>query len=237
MNFKLSRLLFNYWTTIFIPSYLRFNYYRIFKSIKPFNFQGKNYKYFYHWYNTTWNNERVVEIPIICKYVNEYKNSEILEVGNVLSHYFNINHDVVDKYEIADGVINQDVVDYKPSKQYDLIISISTLEHVGWDETPRNPNKIFSALKNLKGCLSPGGKLIVTIPIGLNPVLDKFIETGKIRFTENYYLKRVNRANEWIDLKSNFHSGTFDHPFPAGNVLFLGVYYKPDNYSTSASKS
>jgi len=28
------------------------------------------------------------------------------------------------------GVINQDVVDYIPSEKYDLIIGISTLEHV-----------------------------------------------------------------------------------------------------------
>ena len=28
---------------------------------------------------------------------------KILEVGNVLSHYFRINHDVVDKYENRQG--------------------------------------------------------------------------------------------------------------------------------------
>lgn len=225
MKLNFSRLFYNYWTNIFIPSYLRYNYYRLFKSIKPFKFQDKNYNYFYHWYNTTWNNERVIEIPIIYNFVKQYPESEILEVGNVLSHYFDIEHDVVDKYEVFNGVINQDIIDYKPSKKYDLIISISTLEHVGWDEKPRNPNKIFLAIENLKNCLSTNGKLVLTLPLGLNPFLDKFLETGAIKFTENHYFKRINRANEWIQVNSDFYKGKFGYPFPAANVVFLGIYY------------
>ncbi len=219
-------MIYNYWTTVFIPLYLRFIYYRLFKSIKTFKFQGEYYKYFYRWYNTTWKNERAVEIPIVCKLINEYKNFELLEIGNVLSHYFELNHDVIDKYEKAEGVINQDVVDFHPSKKYDLIVSISTLEHVGWDETPKDPNKIFPTLKNLKTCLVRGGKLIVTIPIGQNPFLDKFLEKGKIKFTENYYLKRISSENEWFELGSNFSKAKYNHPFPSANVLFLGIYQK-----------
>ena len=61
----------------------------------------------------------------------------IFEVGSVLSHYFPINHDVLDKYEKGHGVINQDVVDFKPHNKYDLIVSISTLEHVGFDDNTK----------------------------------------------------------------------------------------------------
>ncbi len=107
MDIKWSKIIKNYWTTVFIPSYLRFNYYKIFDPLKTFEFQGNTYKYFYHWYNTTWNNERAVEIPIVCKIINENIEDNILEIGNVLSHYFNIEHDIVDKYEKADGVINR----------------------------------------------------------------------------------------------------------------------------------
>ena len=92
----------------------------MFKSIKPLEFKGEEYKYFYHHHNTNSNNERAVEIPIVCKLMNEYKYFELLEIGNVLSHYFNLDHDVVDKYEKAEGVINEDVVDFHPSKKYDL---------------------------------------------------------------------------------------------------------------------
>jgi hypothetical protein len=112
-------------------------------SRKTFIFNGKTYYYFVHKYNTTWKNERAVEVPIIWDIVREHyrQGKRVLEVGNVLSHYFRIFHDVLDKYEVAEGVINQDVVDFKPAWKYDLIVSISTLEHVGWDEEPKEPEK------------------------------------------------------------------------------------------------
>ena len=134
---------------VVIPSYMRYNYYKFSDRSRSFKFQGQDYKYFNLWYNTTWNDERAVEIPIICRFIHENNNDNILEIGNVLSHYFNLNHDIVDKYEKSDGVINEDVVNFQTTKNYKLIVSISTLEHVGWDETPRDPTKIFDAIDNL----------------------------------------------------------------------------------------
>ena len=120
-------------------NYLSYIYYRLFDKSKIFKFQGQFYTYFDHPYNTTLDNERSIEIPIISKFLSENKDDNILEIGNVLSHYFNFEHDVVDKYEKSEGVTNEDVVDFKSSKNYSLIISISTLEHVGWDEDPKDP--------------------------------------------------------------------------------------------------
>lgn len=214
-----------YWLTVTVPLYFRTVYYRLFKS-KTFDFQGESYKYFYHWYNTTWKNERAIEIPIVSKLINDYRNNDFLEIGNVLSHYFKLNHVVVDKYEKAKGVINQDVVDFTPSKKYDLIVSISTLEHVGWDEVPKDPEKIIPAVKNLKKCLVKGGKLVVTMPIGENPFLDKLLETGELKFNDKYYLKRLSLENDWIEIGPNFHKAEYNHPFPGANVLFLGIYHK-----------
>jgi hypothetical protein len=48
--------------------------------------------------------------------VNKYVGRNVLEVGNVLSHYFPVHHDVLDKYEKAKGVINEDVVEFSPAK-------------------------------------------------------------------------------------------------------------------------
>jgi len=61
--------------------------------------------------------------------VEENRNMNILEVGNVLAHYFNVGHNVRDKYEKYYGVINEDVVMFKPAEPCDLVVSISTLEH------------------------------------------------------------------------------------------------------------
>ncbi len=190
---------------------------------KTFKFQGNDFKYFYHWYNTTWNNERTVEIPIVCQMIND-TNENFLEIGNVLSHYFNIDHYIVDKYEKGKGVINEDVVDFQTSKIYKLIVSISTLEHVGGDEKPRDPEKIFEAIHNLKRHLAPEGKLIVTIPLGHNNILDSYLESGKIKFTENYYLTRISNSNKWKEIKSGYYNVKNHSQYPGAHVLFIGVY-------------
>jgi len=179
-------------------------YYRHLKRNRlTFTYQGKAYSYFYHSYSTTWKNERAVEIPIIWRMVEEYQGKRILEVGNVLHHYFPCRHDVVDLYEKYPGVINQDIVDFRPSRKYDLVVSISTLEHVGWDHRPREPGKILAALKNIKEhALAPGGRIIVTVPLGYNTYLDRFLAEGKIRFTSVGCLRRVSQhSQEWEEVE------------------------------------
>ena len=92
-------------------------YYIQFKSYKKtFVFRGRKYSYFHHYYNTTWYNERAVEIPIIVEIVERHPGNEILEVGNVLSHYLNIAHDVVDKFESGVHVTNEDAAEFKTYK-------------------------------------------------------------------------------------------------------------------------
>ncbi|AXV39029.1 cyclopropane-fatty-acyl-phospholipid synthase family protein [Methanobacterium sp. BAmetb5] len=203
---------------------LPYSYSKVLKLFRKFTFNGEKYEYFYHNYNEAWGNERTIEIPIIKKYVDDYDCDEILEVGNVLSHYFKICHDVVDKYEEAEGVINCDVVDYNPQKKYKLIVSISTLEHVGWDEEPKDPKKIFRAFDNLKNHLTEGGTLVVTVPIGGNPHLDNYLKNGQIKFTEKYYLKRISKYNKWVEFGSNFIPASYGSPYPLANALFIGIY-------------
>ena len=116
---------------------------------KTFVFNGHTYPYLYHFCNKTWKNERGVEIPIFRDILLRHQAARILEVGNVLSHYFPVHHEVVDKYEVAPIVINQDIVEFAPTERYDLILSISTLEHVGWDEVPREPAKLLQAIEHL----------------------------------------------------------------------------------------
>jgi hypothetical protein len=203
---------------------LCYYYYKTLKSSRTFTFCGKTYNYFYHRYNTTWVNERVVEIPIIWDIVREYDEERILEVGNVLSHYFPIEHDVLDKYEKADGVINEDVINFRPSRSYDLIVSISTLEHVGWDEELREPMKILTAIENLRKCIATGGKIVATLPLGQNPDMDKLLRNGKIEFTEQHFLKRISKDNEWIESTwEDIQNAEYSHPFSHANGLIVGI--------------
>lgn len=209
---------------------LEYHYYKLFKSRNTFTFQRKPYKYFYNKYNTTWRNERAVEIPIICHMIKACGRINILEVGNVLSHYFSVNHDIVDKYEKAEGVITKDVTEVCPSKKYDLIISISTLEHVGWDENPSDhrilhePEKIIRAIENLKGLLTTNGKIVVSLPLGYNPDLDRLLKNGKILFDRRFCLKRISKDNKWIEASwKDVEDSEYNSPFPAANGLIIGV--------------
>jgi hypothetical protein len=202
-------------------------YYSIKLGTRTFKFRGHAYNYFCHRYNTTWKNERAVEVPIVWEVVKNCR-GKVLEVGNVLSHYYPVTHIIVDKYEKAKGVINQDVVDFCPHKPYDLIVSISTLEHVGWDEKPCEPRKILRALENLKSnCLASGGKMVITMPLGSNSELDELLNEGKINLGKQCYLKRVSKNNEWAEVGWNdVRNVKYNTPFPYANAIVISIFQK-----------
>ena len=150
-----------------------------FEKRGTFVLNSTKHDYFYHRYNMTILNERFIEVPIVKEYINDYIGENILEIGNVLSHYFNVKKEfsttytIVDKYETGPGVLNKDIIGFHPEKKFNLIISISTIEHVGRDETPEDPTKADIAIKKIKSMLAPGGTFVCTIPIGYNKNLEK----------------------------------------------------------------
>jgi hypothetical protein len=184
---------------------------------------GKTYRYF----DTvkTWHGERAIEIPIVMEMVGMYQGKNILEIGNVLSHHVRFEHDILDKYEIANGVINKDVAEFKSEKKYDLIISISTLEHVGWDEKPRDDMKIPLAIQNMRTLISSrGGIIMITIPMGYNHTLDKLLKDGIIRFSKQYHLIRISKGNEWREASwEEVQFAKYNTPMPFANGLLIGI--------------
>lgn len=202
--------------------------YYYYKILKPkFIFNNKKYDYFCNRYNLTWTNERAVEIPIVADWIRERKNGKFLEIGNVLSHYFKTENDVVDKYEKSEGVINKDVVNFKPKKKYNLIASISTLEHVGWDEDKKDSRKILKAINNLKkNCLAPNGSMIITMPLGYNEHLTELLRNKSIPFKEGYYLKRISRTNKWKQVGwENVKDIKYDFKSCRANAILIGIIY------------
>ena len=189
---KLRRALLN----ILLPIVL---YKKIKNKNETFSFQDKRFAYFFHIYNTTWRNERAIEIPIIWNEVKKARNKKILEFGNVLRNYFKITHDVLDKYEIGERVINEDVVTFSPRKKYDLIVSISTLEHVGWDEYPREPLKVVSAINNLRKLIKKNGKMVITFPLNYNSALDLLLHKNQLPLDKIFFLKKISANNTWVE--------------------------------------
>lgn len=209
-----------------INKLLKYAYYKIVKKRDTFTFNGGNINYFYHWYNYTFDNERVVEIPIILSELTNNKNLKILEVGNVLNHYVKLKHNVIDKYEKYPNVINEDIADHATQNKYDLIVSISTLEHVGWDETPKDPAKILKAIEKVKMLLKDTGKAIITIPLGYNKYFDHLLFNENKIFDSEYYLKRISSDNRWEQVnKRDVISAKYNSPFVAANGLLIGIIY------------
>lgn len=199
--------------------FLCFIFCRKIKGQRSFLVRGKAYQYYDS--KLTWYNERSVEIPFILEEVrmNEHKN--ILEIGNVLSHHIYFKHDIIDKYEIAYGVTNSDVADFTSDKKYELIVSISTLEHVGWDEKIRDDLKITRALENLK---KHGKRIIVTIPLGYNPNLDMLLRKGTVTFSQRRCLLRVSRGNSWKEVSwDDIQDAKYGEPLPFANGLLIGI--------------
>jgi SAM-dependent methyltransferase len=186
-----------------------------------FEFDGVSYRYFAHPYNETWRNERAVEIPVAMRTLEQRGGSRVLEVGNVLVHYGRAGHDVVDKYERASNrVVQADIVDFRTSARYDLIVAISTLEHVGFDEDVKDPAKPRRAVEHMTSLLAPGGELLVTIPLGYNAAVDRDLETGALGFDEVGYLRRLDRFNRWSEASASAVAGAaYGHPFAAANAL------------------
>jgi hypothetical protein len=94
-------------------------------------------------------------------------------------------------------VHNVDVVDIDLPGPFDLILAISTLEHVGLDEEVQDPEKPARAVAHLTSLLAPGGRLWCTFPVGYNDALDQRLREGRLGFTRLAALRRTGRDNRW----------------------------------------
>jgi SAM-dependent methyltransferase len=145
--------------------------------------------------------ERTVEIPFAYAYYLAHRGARTLEIGNVLANRFAMpeTYDVVDKYERGPRIRNEDVVGYSSDAPYDLIVSVSTLEHVGFDEPEKDPGKPLAALRNLERLLAPGGRMLVTVPVAYNPAIDRILTEESFRFTRRHFLRRDSGWDCWSE--------------------------------------
>lgn len=141
-----------------------------------FTWWDQRLPYFDHPHNTTRANERAVEVACALHWLRDTEGNG-LEVGNVLAHYDHTGHRVVDRHEQAPGVDNIDLFDIAGS--YDWIVTISTVEHVRWDDA-KDPAGATAAIDHLQGLLAPGGQMLVTFPTGWHPGLDQAITDGTL---------------------------------------------------------
>lgn len=186
-----------------------------------FSYQGKKLPYFRHTKGLAYTNERTVEVPVVMDYLKQKPGSKILEVGAVLHHYYpHLRKDVLDKFEPGPGIINEDIITFKPQQKYDLVLSISTLEHVGFDDDIRDSKGILKALNNIrKNCIRKGGEAIITLPIGYNKDVDKYLFSGKLEFQEEHYYRRTSWLNKWRELSKEEAKGIAYGGFHAEGIV------------------
>lgn len=163
-----------------------------------FTYWGDELDYCDHAYNDSRLNERAVEIPIAQRFVASSAGVG-LEVGDVLSNYRPVEHRVVDRYE--PGRENLDVFDV--TGRFDWIVAISTLEHIRWDEDPKNATGAGDALRHLLTLLNPGGRMLVTVPFGWHPFLDSEILDGKVSPSRQCAL--VRDGDGWVQTPTVEH--------------------------------
>jgi SAM-dependent methyltransferase len=200
----------------------------LYKLAKRFSFRGGRYSYRMDRYNRTFDNERTVEVPIFLVVLGRFRGKRVLEVGNVLGHYGKFTHTVVDKYEKAPGVINEDIVDFE-DEPFDLIVSISTLEHVGFDEKGEKANKGRRALKQLKKLVKPGGELWISVPLGYNRVINELMLVEEA-FDEVRFMRRMSQSNLWQEIeKKAAKRSSYNEPYPYGNTIAVGIWHNSGN--------
>ena len=213
------------------PNRCKLWYYKKFRSSDVFKFRDKEYHYLFHSYAPTWENERCVMLPIAWDLVQSFQNrgKRILEVGNVLSYVFPVNHYVIDKYEIIEGVINEDISNFKTDKKFDLILSIVTLHFVGSDTVPRNPKLVLKAIENLKNVLSPEGMMIIFHPLGEYREVDELLIKSSAVFQKQFYLMRIFgykwKEATWEEVKDL----PYNHSVPTANAVVIGIIGSDDN--------
>jgi len=191
---------------------------------EQFSLQGRSYPYLFHRYKHSWLTERAVEVPVVQAIVERARGKRILEVGNVLSHYRPQHHLVVDKYERGPGVLNRDALELEDLGMFDLIVAISTLEHVGHDELPRDPGKALRAALALQAMLAPGGELVITLGVGYNLAFDAALRGGSIPGSTRA-MRRVGQGRRWREVApAEVWSAPYDFLlYAASGVVFVVV--------------
>lgn len=140
-----------------------------------FTYWGTELEYETGSYNDAARNERAVEVPIAWQFIVEHapmiEHVRGLELGDVMGHYFTHSFTTIDLDPAADA-LHVDILGDTPLRDdFNLVVSISTVEHVHAD-TRDGP---LRAIQRLRGLLAPGGAMLVTAAVGAHDRLDDWI--------------------------------------------------------------
>jgi len=204
--------------------YAFYPYKRATYARESFQYNGQAFHYAAFPYTATWRNERCVEIPILLDFLKKHRGKRVLELGNVSRYFGNYSHDVVDKYEKHRDARNVDIVDFVPEQAYDAIVSISTLEHIGFDEAIKDPDKPIRALEALGRMVKNSNNVLIGFPIGYNRHLDQALIENRLPFKRMLYMRRVDEANHWVETtQAEALANPYGARYLGANALAFGI--------------
>lgn len=134
--------------------------------------------------------ERVVEYPWFLSRINE-QTSKILDAGSILNYSYILSHNKLSSKNITIITLEPEgncywqkrvsyiygdlrELDFKDNC-FDEVVSLSTIEHIGMDNSIYSDNEAFQEKKNLdflkavsefKRVTKPGGKVYISVPYG-----------------------------------------------------------------------
>ena len=200
-----------------------------------FRLAGRTLVYADHAYNATRVNERAVEVPVALALLCHARacDGAILEVGAVLPHYRALwpcdGHVCVDLFEPYEGVINADVLTWEPSQQFDLIVCISTLDHL------RDEEEFCVALQRLHAWREPDGLLFVTLPygqpawIGGGQWLDRLIAGGALGADVTWRMDKTDVvAHGWEQICGEGPPRAYNYPTAYANTVYMFFWGEVD---------
>jgi len=189
--------------------------------------------------------ERCIEIPwAISCYKGERR---VLDVGyaNAEDRYLNPLLDLripeLHGLDLASRVVSDIVPVVGDMRKmpfhdavFDLIFCISTIEHVGWDNTiyyqgPQAPDQEgdLQAIRELGNITKPGGKIVVTVPYGMLHNYGWFLQYDLQRFDRLIQASGCHLLKKDLFLyKKGWHR--------TSEVALKGVLYKDNNASAAA---
>jgi hypothetical protein len=192
-----------------------------------FRMFGAVYHYLDHPANSTITNERAVEIPVVSALFDDLKHgSRVLEVGDVLAQYgVKWGRDIVDLGSMRGGVQRVDVNEFKGGP-YDLIVSVSTVEHVGIDDGKKDVLLAIKAIDRLCGMLAKGGQIFFTVPVGFNRALDAWLDHGWQGKTW-YMIRVMGMPPVWVETDRKLaKKALYGSPYKSGNVVTFCSWIK-----------
>jgi len=179
-------------------------------SIKPDD-------YFDHPYNSTSTNERCIEVPIGIRFLNLFREDNLIEVGAVLPHYVKSNHDCIDPVDpIASKKEYAENINYTDSS----VLSISTIEHIGHGDygLPKKENQAQEVLLKI---YKQSSKCLISWPVGYNRDLDSYVKKNSLF---KYVFHKRTKQNEWVlSTSQSVFDTEYGTPFHAGNAI-IWVY-------------